>query len=92
MMVNCDVTMFTTDVDRIARDLIIIFFKLKNLNILYVKRYEDKLTIYLVLAPSVIFGWENALNVTINQDGPDFHFKTQLRIASMTKRNFDCHF
>ena len=34
--VNCDATMFTTDVGWIARDLIVILFRLKNLNILCV--------------------------------------------------------
>ena len=40
--VNCDAIMFTTDVGWIARDLIVILFRLKNLNILCVKRSENK--------------------------------------------------
>ena len=46
--VNCDVTMFTIDVDWIARDLIVISFGLKNLNIQFVKRCENKTNICLV--------------------------------------------
>ena len=45
--VNCDATMFTNDVGWIARDLIVIRFGLKNLNILFVKRSENKTAICL---------------------------------------------
>ena len=40
--VDCDATMSTTDVTWIVRDLIVILFDSKNLNILFVKRFENK--------------------------------------------------
>ena len=47
MMVDCDAIMIT-DVDWIVRNLIVIFFGFKNLNIPCVKQSENKATIYLV--------------------------------------------
>ena len=46
-MVNCDAPITKTDVAWIARDFIIILFSLKNLNILFVKRFENKTAICL---------------------------------------------
>lgn len=43
----CNATMFTTDVGWIVRDLIVILFGSKNLNILLVKRSENKTAICL---------------------------------------------
>ena len=43
--VDCDATMFTTDVGWIVRDLIVILFGSKNLNIQFVKRSENKAAI-----------------------------------------------
>ena len=45
--VNCDATMLKTNVGWIVRDLIVILFSLKNLNILFVKRSENKAAICL---------------------------------------------
>ena len=47
MKVNCDATMFTTDLGWIVRDLIVILFGLKNFNIQFVKRSENKAAICL---------------------------------------------
>ena len=46
--VNCVTTSFITDVDWIARDIIVILFRSKNMNILFVKQFENKTTICLV--------------------------------------------
>ena len=40
--VNCDAISFKTDVGWIARDIIVILFESKNMNILCVKRYRKK--------------------------------------------------
>ena len=45
--VNHDATMFTTDLGWIVRDLIVILFGLKNFNIQFVKRSENKAAICL---------------------------------------------
>ena len=45
--VNCDATCFRTGVGWIARDVIVILFRLKNLNILCIKRSENKMAICL---------------------------------------------
>ena len=42
LKVNCDAIVFTTDVGWIVRDLIVILFGLKNLNIQCVKRSKNK--------------------------------------------------
>ena len=47
MKVDCDAIIFTIDVGWIVRDLIVIFFGLKNLNIQFVKRSENKTAICL---------------------------------------------
>ena len=47
MKVDCDAIMFTIDIGWIVRDLIVILFDLKNLNILFVKRSENKAVICL---------------------------------------------
>ena len=47
MKVNYDANMFTTELGWIIRDLIVIPFGLKNLNILIVKRSENKAAICL---------------------------------------------
>ena len=49
-----DATSFITDVGWMARDIIVILFRLKNMNIQSVKRSENKMTICLVLP---LFGW-----------------------------------
>ena len=46
--VNCETTSFITDVGWIARNIIVILFRSKNMNILFVKRSENKTTICLV--------------------------------------------
>ena len=47
MKVDCDAIMFTIDIGWTVRDLIVILFDLKNLNILFVKRSENKAVICL---------------------------------------------
>ena len=46
--VNCDATSFITDVGWIAQNIIVILFRSKNMNIIFVKRSENKTTICLV--------------------------------------------
>ena len=46
--VNCDTTSFIIDVGWITRDIIVILFRSKNMNILFVNRSENKTTICLV--------------------------------------------
>ena len=46
--VNYDTTSFTSHVGSISRDIVVIPFRLKNMNILYVERSENKMTIYLI--------------------------------------------
>ena len=48
MKANCDATSFIIDLDWIARDIIVIPFRLENMNILSVKQCENKITICLV--------------------------------------------
>ena len=47
--VNCKTTSFISDVGWIARDIIVILFRSKNMNILFVKRSENKTTICFCL-------------------------------------------
>ena len=69
--VDCDASMFTTDVGSIVRDLIIILFGSKNLNILFVKRSENKAVICLarflfinqvvIVSSRVCLGWVSVI-------------------------------
>ena len=48
MLINCDATIFrNVSVDWIARETIVIIFIVANINILFVKQAENKMTSYL---------------------------------------------